>query len=133
MMELSSRCVSVYVSVVLPKSNAACSDIPYRSVTGTLVVATNDRNVLLESKGGSYIAKVADFGLSRNIEDGYYKLNHGVQIPIKWTSIEVLEFAKYSFKSDVWSFGVVLFEIFSGGFFTCSLLHQQIMLRMIYS
>lgn len=71
------------------------------------------RNVLLSGKGIDVVAKVADFGLSRIIEDFYE--SQGKKIPVRWTSPEALETLKFNKKCDIWSYGVVLWEIFSRG------------------
>lgn len=81
------------------------------------------RNVLLTSglsKSG-IVCKVADFGLSRgaNNEDSessadYYKSSSGV-FPVRWTAPEAMETLKFSPASDVWSFGIVVIELFQDG------------------
>ncbi|GFO33323.1 hepatocyte growth factor receptor [Plakobranchus ocellatus] len=56
--------------------------------------------------------KVADFGLCRDIyEKGYYTSDNRKKLPIRWMAIESIEHGAYSTKSDVWSFGVVLWEM----------------------
>ncbi|ESO09335.1 hypothetical protein HELRODRAFT_133620, partial [Helobdella robusta] len=61
--------------------------------------------------------KVADFGLSRDVyEREYYSSgDRKAKLPIKWMAIESLEKGIYSTKSDVWSFGVVLWELLTRG------------------
>ena len=53
--------------------------------------------------------------MARNlIEDDYY-VSHGGKIPIKWTAPEALIYRKYTTSSDVWSYGCVLYEMWSLG------------------
>ncbi|KAL9964825.1 hypothetical protein ACROYT_G028515 [Oculina patagonica] len=68
------------------------------------------RNVLV---GENHRCKITDFGMARDVdvEEIYLRRSEG-RIPVKWTAIEAITGAmKYSTKSDVWSFGVALFEI----------------------
>ncbi|XP_064406652.1 probable LIM domain-containing serine/threonine-protein kinase DDB_G0286997 isoform X2 [Halichondria panicea] len=70
------------------------------------------RNVLLSSE---CTCKIGDFGMSRDLEQSNYYITHGGIIPVKWTAPEALNFRKYSTASDVWSFGCVMYEIWSLG------------------
>ena len=63
----------------------------------------------------SFTFQIADFGMSRALQDADYYVAHGGKIPVKWTAPEALNYKKYSTASDVWSFGVVLFEIWTLG------------------
>ena len=66
------------------------------------------RNVLVSSR---QCVKLADFGLSRWIEDNsYYKASRG-KLPIKWMSPESINFRRFTAASDVWMFGVCVWEI----------------------
>ncbi|XP_066594620.1 tyrosine-protein kinase Fer isoform X1 [Prorops nasuta] len=69
------------------------------------------RNCLV---GVDSIVKISDFGMSREEEE--YIVSDGMkQIPIKWTAPEALNFGKYTSLCDVWSYGVLMWEIFSKG------------------
>ena len=72
------------------------------------------RNVLVTEVDGELVCKLSDFGLSRKIE-GHYELNLNSKVPIKWTAPEVFKANEFTSKSDVFSYGVVLWEIFSKG------------------
>ena len=71
------------------------------------------RNVLLTE---DLIAKVADFGLSKRLYSSLSsQIGSGVRLPIKWLSLETLVHGKASIKSDIWSYGVLVWEIFELG------------------
>uniref|UniRef100_A0A3P9CIH0 receptor protein-tyrosine kinase n=1 Tax=Maylandia zebra TaxID=106582 RepID=A0A3P9CIH0_9CICH len=71
------------------------------------------RNCLV---GEEMVVKIADFGLSRNIYSAdYYKANENDAIPIRWMPPESIFYNRYTTESDVWAYGVVLWEIFSHG------------------
>ncbi|KER31927.1 hypothetical protein T265_01864 [Opisthorchis viverrini] len=72
------------------------------------------RNVLVSENN---TVKVADFGLARIIDTASetYTAKQGAQFPIKWTAPEAALLGRFTVKSDVWSFGIVIYEIITHG------------------
>ena len=70
------------------------------------------RNVLVGDKN---VVKIADFGLSRIINNDEYIAHAGAKFPIKWTAPEAALYHKFTIKSDVWSFGILLTELITRG------------------
>uniref|UniRef100_A0A673LH30 Tyrosine-protein kinase n=1 Tax=Sinocyclocheilus rhinocerous TaxID=307959 RepID=A0A673LH30_9TELE len=81
------------------------------------------RNCLV---GEESVVKISDFGMSRQEQDGVYSATGGMkQIPVKWTAPEALNYGRYTTESDVWSFGVLLWETFSRGVTPYTLPHNM--------
>uniref|UniRef100_UPI00358E8EA2 ephrin type-B receptor 2-like isoform X2 n=1 Tax=Myxine glutinosa TaxID=7769 RepID=UPI00358E8EA2 len=74
------------------------------------------RNILVNS---NLVCKVSDFGLSRFLEedtsDPTYTSAMGGKIPIRWTAPEAIQYRKFTTASDVWSYGIVMWEVMSYG------------------
>uniref|UniRef100_A0ACB8EJA5 Uncharacterized protein n=1 Tax=Sphaerodactylus townsendi TaxID=933632 RepID=A0ACB8EJA5_9SAUR len=70
------------------------------------------RNCLV---GECHVVKISDFGMSRYVLDDQYTSSMGTKFAIKWAAPEVFSYSRYSTKSDVWSFGVLMWEVFSEG------------------
>ncbi|XP_065209289.1 plexin-A4-like [Planococcus citri] len=71
------------------------------------------RNVLVFD---DYVVKIADFGLARDIRhEYYYRQKTTGRFPVKWMAPESLKHCRYTIQSDVWSYGVLLWEIMTFG------------------
>lgn len=70
------------------------------------------RNCLVDDFG---TIKVTDFGLSRYVLDDEYTSSAGTKFPVRWSPPEVLLYCKFSSKSDIWAFGVLMWEIYTLG------------------
>uniref|UniRef100_A0A3B5K594 non-specific protein-tyrosine kinase n=1 Tax=Takifugu rubripes TaxID=31033 RepID=A0A3B5K594_TAKRU len=59
--------------------------------------------------------KVSDFGMTRFVLDDKYTSSQCSKFPVKWSAPEVIKYCKFSSKSDIWSFGVLMWEVYSEG------------------
>ncbi|XP_035497179.1 epithelial discoidin domain-containing receptor 1 isoform X1 [Scophthalmus maximus] len=67
-----------------------------------------------EDRGGERHIKIADFGMSRNLYAGdYYRIQGRAVLPIRWMAWECILMGKFTTASDVWAFGVTLWEMLS--------------------
>ena len=72
------------------------------------------RNVLV---GDGNIVKISDFGLTIFVQDDKYIDQKEAVFPIKWTAPEAIFYCRFTIKSDVWSFGILMYEIVTYGRF----------------
>ncbi|XP_042881314.1 tyrosine-protein kinase Src42A-like isoform X2 [Penaeus japonicus] len=71
------------------------------------------RNVLVDNDGKT--VKIADFGLARIMQDNVYRAISNIMMPIKWTAPEAIQREHFTTKSDVWSYGILLYEVITHG------------------
>uniref|UniRef100_A0A8C6LFS4 Tyrosine-protein kinase n=1 Tax=Nothobranchius furzeri TaxID=105023 RepID=A0A8C6LFS4_NOTFU len=70
------------------------------------------RNCLVDGNG---TVKVTDFGLSRYVLDDEYTSSAGSKFPVRWSPPEVLLYCRFSSKSDIWAYGVLMWEVYTLG------------------
>ncbi|XP_064623025.1 ALK tyrosine kinase receptor-like isoform X3 [Lineus longissimus] len=75
------------------------------------------RNCLLTSKGPDRVVKIADFGMARDVyRADYYRKGGKAMLPVKWMPPEAFMDGIFTSKTDTWSFGILLWEVFSLGY-----------------
>ncbi|XP_049864893.1 tyrosine-protein kinase Btk29A isoform X2 [Pectinophora gossypiella] len=99
-------------SVLLDMCIQVCKGMAYLERHNYIHRDLAARNCLV---GDENVVKVADFGLARYVLDDQYTSSGGTKFPIKWAPPEVLNYTRFSSKSDVWAFGVLMWEVFTCG------------------
>ncbi|XP_028329782.1 tyrosine-protein kinase Tec isoform X2 [Gouania willdenowi] len=89
-----------------------CQGMEYLEAHGFIHRDLAARNCLVNE---ALVVKVSDFGMARYVLDDQYTSSSGAKFPVKWSPPEVFSFRKYSSKSDVWSYGVLMWEVFTEG------------------
>uniref|UniRef100_A0A8P4KBB6 Tyrosine-protein kinase n=1 Tax=Dicentrarchus labrax TaxID=13489 RepID=A0A8P4KBB6_DICLA len=89
-----------------------CEGMEHLEANGFIHRDLAARNCLVND---SLVVKVSDFGMARYVLDDQYTSSSGAKFPVKWSPPEVFNFCKYSSKSDVWSYGVLMWEVFTEG------------------
>jgi len=105
---LKNKTLTEYQKVSIAISMA--EGMNYLSVNNVVHRDLAARNVLVEKKNEQYSAKITDFGLA--LSDKFQNTSNN--LPFRWTAPEVFEGNPCTSASDVWSFGVVLYEMFKG-------------------
>jgi serine/threonine protein kinase len=74
------------------------------------------RNCLVGNRDGELVVKVSDFGMARNIYQREYYSKDGGMLPLRWMAPEAVTDGRNTTLSDVWSFGVLMWEVFTFGY-----------------
>jgi len=76
--------------------------------------------------------KLSDFGMARLTRNNYYKSSEDTAIAVRWSAPEVLTGMKFTTKSDLYSFGITMWEIFMKGTIPFALLSNKVKFRKIF-
>ncbi|XP_041047536.1 tyrosine-protein kinase Tec isoform X2 [Carcharodon carcharias] len=98
--------------MLLSMCQDVCDGMSYLEANGFIHRDLAARNCLVNE---SHVVKVSDFGMTRYVLDDQYTSSSGAKFPVKWSPPEVLHYSKFSSKSDVWSFGVLIWEVYNEG------------------
>jgi serine/threonine protein kinase len=101
-MEYLEQCNIIHRYVVIKIKKFNMKDFYVRDLAA--------RNCLIDKRGR---VKVADFGLSRCLQSDEEYFVQIKEVPIRWWAVEVFANAPYTIKSDVWSYGITAWEVFS--------------------
>ncbi|KAL7644489.1 UNVERIFIED_CONTAM: hypothetical protein RMT77_005321 [Armadillidium vulgare] len=98
-------CLFVSVQVASGMEYLASKHYVHRDLATRNCLVANDLNV-----------KIGDFGMSRDIyTSDYYEIGDNALLPVRWMPPESILYRRFTIESDIWSFGVLLWEIFTGG------------------
>ncbi|XP_015416463.1 PREDICTED: tyrosine-protein kinase Tec [Myotis davidii] len=98
--------------VLLSMCQDVCEGMEYLERNSFIHRDLAARNCLVNEAG---VVKVSDFGMARYVLDDQYTSSSGAKFPVKWCPPEVFNYSRFSSKSDVWSFGVLMWEVFTEG------------------